>query len=220
MSADNASGNHAMQRQPLRRALRVSVASIIWTVATCATEVVIGLTHHILTLVAFGLAGVLDAAGSAALVTHFRHALRHQRMSERHERRATLVVSCGLLLLGLLTIVASVQRMAHHQVVRATTVGTFIAAMSVVVLAVLAGTKRHTGRRVDSQALVADGWLSASGALLAVLAVVGATAGSQRSLTWVDPTAALCIAVVAMTYGTAALFSAVSAKYASRADAG
>ena len=88
-------------RRLLRRGLVLSVASIGWTIAASSTEITLGLRHHILSLVVFGCAGVLDAAGSATLVVHFRHALRHDELAERHERRATLIVSIGLIALGL-----------------------------------------------------------------------------------------------------------------------
>ena len=192
-------------RRQLRHGVWLSLASVGWTVAVSAAEVALGLTHHILTLVVFGLAGALDAAGSATLVIHFRHALRHDLLAERHERRATLVISAGLLLLGLLTLAASGQRLAQGHGGRATTAGNAIAAASVVVLAVLAVAKRRVGRRLGSTALVADGWLSASGALLAVFAVLGATLGAHRDLWWVDPVAALVIAAVAGAYGTTVL---------------
>lgn len=187
---------------PIRHGLWVSSVSIVWTVAVSATEVALGFTHHILSLVVFGLAGALDAAGSATLVFHFRHALRHDELSDRHERIATRVVSTGLIALGLFTAIESTRRLFAGHGGRHTATGTLIAAASVGVLAGLAAVKQRVGRRVGSAALVADGWLSASGAVLAVVAVVGATFASQPDRWWLDPLSSLFIAVVAGGYGT------------------
>src|SRR5690349_14811955 len=85
----------------LRSGLRVSVLSIAWTVAASAVAIVSGLAASDLVLVAFGCTGLLDAAGSTALVVHFRHALRHETFSERHERVAFLVVDTGLVIVAL-----------------------------------------------------------------------------------------------------------------------
>ena len=192
-------------RVHMRRALLVSIASIVWSVAASAAEVVLGLTHQVLTLVVFGAAGALDAAGSATLVVHFRHALRHDELAERHERRAALVVSIGLLVLGALTLVESVRRLVSHESGGETALGVLIAAASLVVLPILAVAKQRAGRELGSAALVADGWLSMSGALLAAIALAGATLGSRDEWWWVDPAAAAAIALIAATYGIVVL---------------
>jgi divalent metal cation (Fe/Co/Zn/Cd) transporter len=178
-----------------RQGLLVSIASIAWTVVASSIEFVLGLQHHVLTLVVFGLAGTLDAIGSAALVVHFRHALRHDELAEHHERRATIIVSAGLMLLGAVTVVESARRLASGHVGTSTGLGVTVAAAAIVVLGALATIKVRVARDVGSNALASDGYLSASGALLAVVAVVGATVGTRSGLWWVDPVAALVIAL-------------------------
>ena len=182
----------------------MSLASIAWTAAASSVEIVEGLRHHVLTLVVFGLAGILDGIGSAALVVHFRHALRHDELAEHHERRATIIVSAGLIVLGAVTVVESARRLASHSIGSSSGVGVVIAAAAVVVLGGLSIVKQRVGRELDSAALVGDGYLSASGALLAAVAVVGATIGTRAGLWWVDPVAALVIALAAA--GLGALF--------------
>src|SRR5262245_7685183 len=76
----------AMAPEHLRAGLRVSTASICWTVVTSAAAVALGLAKGSVVLVAFGAVGTLDVVGSVALVAHFRHALRHDAISDRYER--------------------------------------------------------------------------------------------------------------------------------------
>jgi divalent metal cation (Fe/Co/Zn/Cd) transporter len=184
-----------------RRGLGVSYASIVWTVLASSIEIVEGFQHHVLTLVVFGLAGSLDAIGSAALVVHFRHALRHDELADHHERRATIIVSVGLVVLGVVTVVESARRLASGHEGTSSTVGVVIAAAAIFVLGALSLVKQRVGRELDSAALVGDGYLSASGALLAAVAVVGATIGTREGLWWVDPLAALVIALGAASLG-------------------
>ncbi|HVV36441.1 MAG TPA: cation transporter [Acidimicrobiales bacterium] len=184
-----------------RQGLLVSLASIAWTVIASTAEIVLGLQHHVLTLVVFGLAGALDAVGSSALAVHFRHALRHDVLAERHERRAMIIVNTGLVALGVVTSVESIRRLATGHVGSSTGLGVAVAAAAVVVLGVLASIKVRVARDVGSPALASDGYLSATGALLAVVAVVGATVGTRAGLTWVDPAAAMAIALVAAGVG-------------------
>jgi divalent metal cation (Fe/Co/Zn/Cd) transporter len=73
-----------------------------------------------------------------------------------------------------------------------------LAAASVVVLLALAIRKRRVGAAVPSPALVADGFLSLVGALLAAVTVAGTGLTSAFGWWWADPTAALGVAAGAV----------------------
>jgi divalent metal cation (Fe/Co/Zn/Cd) transporter len=182
----------------VRSGLSVSVLSIIWTVAAGTVSVSAGLRAGSLVLVAFGCTGFLDAAGSLALVVHFRHALRHETFSERHERIAFLVVNGGLVVVAVSTAIESVLRLAERTHGSESVVGIVVAASSILVLGVLARRKIILGRAIPSQALFADGMLSSTGAVLAVVTVVG-TVLSAAGWWWADPAAALAVATGALS---------------------
>jgi divalent metal cation (Fe/Co/Zn/Cd) transporter len=187
----------AMAAGHLRAGVGVSVVSIAWTVAASAVAVVLGLAAGSIVLVAFGMTGVLDAAGSVALVVHFRHALRHEAFSERHERTALRVVTVGLLVVAVVTIVASVERLATGARPDASPVGVATAAISVGVLALLSFRKHQVARRIGSRALHADGWLTATGCLLAVVTVAGTGVTAGLGWWWADAAAAIGVALAA-----------------------
>jgi divalent metal cation (Fe/Co/Zn/Cd) transporter len=149
-------------------------------------------------LVAFGLTGLLDAAGSATLVLHFRHALRHEVISERHERRALLVVSIGLVVIGVGTAAESARRLAGHVTAEAVPAGLALAIASCLVLSALALRKRVVAARIPSRALLADSWLSATGCLLALVTVAGTGMLEAFGWWWVDPGAAAVVATGAI----------------------
>jgi divalent metal cation (Fe/Co/Zn/Cd) transporter len=174
----------------------ISVFSIVWTVATSSVAVAVGLSNSSLVLVAFGCTGFLDAAGSAALVLHFRHALRHGALSDRHEAIALNVVTLGLVAVALATSAESVRRLVDSRPVGHTALGLAAAAASAVVLPPVSVVKRRLGRRIPSHALVADGWLSLVGGSLACVTVAG-TILSDHGVGWADPTAALVVGVTA-----------------------
>jgi divalent metal cation (Fe/Co/Zn/Cd) transporter len=178
----------------LRAGLRVSLLSIGWTLSASVVALVLGFGAASLVLVAFGFTGLLDAAGSAALVTHFRHALRHETFSERRERLALRVVTVGMLTVGVVTAVESVRRLLGGGSSQAVPAGLVLAAVSIGVLAALSHAKRRVASRIPSRALLADGWLSATGCLMAMATVVGTGATSAFGWWWVDPVAALVVA--------------------------
>jgi divalent metal cation (Fe/Co/Zn/Cd) transporter len=183
----------------LRAALRVSVLSVMWTVAASVTAIASGILAHALVLIVFGLTGVLDAAGSWTLALHFRHALKHESISITREELALRVVSIGLITIGLFTIEESVRRLATGSKAESSAVGIAITAASIMVLTGLTARKRWAARVARSDALRADSWLSATGAALAVVAIAGTTLGGRAS--WVDPVAALLVAVIATATG-------------------
>ena len=189
----------AVDPESLRAGVRVSMASIVWTVASSVSAVVIGITAESLVLLAFGLTGLLDAAGSTALVVHFRHALRHEAFSERHERRALRLVTAGLFVVGALVGAESARRLLAGDGSHSVPAGVVVAAASAVVLAVLSLRKRKIARRIPSRALLADGWLSATGSVLAVVTVTGTGFASAFQWWWADPAAALAVACGAIT---------------------
>jgi divalent metal cation (Fe/Co/Zn/Cd) transporter len=180
--------------QDLRAGLVASVVSIVWTLAASAVSITSGLRAGSLVLVAFGCTGFLDATGSVALVVHFRHSLRHESFSERHERVAFLIVNTGLVVVAVSTAVESVLRLVGHAHGDESGLGIAVAGASIAVLAVLSRRKVGLGRAIPSQALVADGILSGTGAILAVVTVLG-TLLSTLGWWWADPVAALTVAV-------------------------
>jgi divalent metal cation (Fe/Co/Zn/Cd) transporter len=191
--------NNLPSPEHLRAAFRVSVLSVAWTVAASATAIGSGIAAHALVLIVFGLTGVLDAAGSWTLALHFRHALKHETISVAREELALRVVSIGLLTIGLFTLEESARRLATGSEATSSAVGIAITAASIVVLSGLTARKRWTARLVRSNALLADSMLSATGAALAVIAIIGATLGTRAS--WIDPLAALLVALIAAGTG-------------------
>lgn len=189
---------HETTSEGLRAGLRVSALSVMWSVATGIAAIVIGIDGRSLVLSAFGGVGILDAAGSATLVVHFRHALRHDAISDDHERTALRVVTVGMVAVGVATGVGSIVRLSAHARSEPVQLGSALAGVSVPVLARLAWVKRRTARVIPSQALHADGWLSAAGAALASITVAGTVLASGLGLWWVDPVAALGVAVGAV----------------------
>lgn len=175
----------------------------MWTVATSAASVAIGLAQNSLVLVAFGLTGGLDSAGSAVLVVHFRHTLHHEAFSERHERLALRVVTIGLVVVGALTSAESVRRLIGSVHAKPVPAGMALAGASALVLAGLSFRKRRVASAVASRALLADGWLSATGALLGVVTVLGTGLASAFDWWWVDPVAAAVVACGAVVAGVA-----------------
>jgi divalent metal cation (Fe/Co/Zn/Cd) transporter len=101
-------------------------------------------------------------------------------------------------IVGALTALESGQRLANGAEARAAPAGVAVAAVSIGVLALLSYRKHQIARRIPSTALHADGWLTATGCLLAIVTVVGTGLTAGLGWWWADPVAALGVAFVAV----------------------
>ena len=183
--------------------LRVSLISCAWTLAAGSSAIAVGLAKHSVALVAFGAIGLVDAVGSGSLTVHFRHALRHEAISERHERTAHWLVTLGMATVGTATIGGSAYRLATKPSAESEVPGIVLAAVSVIVLAALARRKRTLAERIPSPVLDADGWLSATGAVLAVVVLAGTGLQAGLGWWWMDPVAAVGVGAGAVSLAIA-----------------
>jgi exosortase/archaeosortase len=181
--------------------LRVSTLSAAWTIVASTAAVALGIRDQTAVLVAFGALGFVDALGSIALALHFRHGLRHEQLSETREAFAHRVVLVGLVTIGSVALVGGLVRLAHTRATDASTAGTVLAAVSLVVLAGLSTAKQRIARRVSSDALLSDGHLSMIGALQAGVTLAGTGLGGAFGWHWVDPVATAIVGGVAVGVG-------------------
>jgi divalent metal cation (Fe/Co/Zn/Cd) transporter len=185
-------------RNPVRSAWFVSVVSVVWTVAASSVAIGLGVTGNSAVLVAFGAIGFVDALGSVALVYHFRHALRHDELSERLEQIAHRTVVIGLLSVGVGAVVSGAVRLIVESTGGSSVAGTALAGISLVVLIGLSARKQRLARRVGSNALLADGRLSGVGAMQAGVTLFGTAAASGLHWDWADALAASLVGLVAI----------------------
>ena len=187
-----------MNRNDVLAALTVSLVSVIWTLLSSALAVIIGLGSHQLVLVAFGAVGVVDAVGSVALTYHFRHALRHDELSERFESIAHRVVLVGLTSVGSAAVAIGAVRLATGDTGGSSDAGVVLAGVSLLVLLGLSRQKQRVARRVDSNALRSDGHLSGVGATFAAITLAGTVLERWLGWHWTDATATMILGVIAV----------------------
>jgi divalent metal cation (Fe/Co/Zn/Cd) transporter len=187
-----------MNRRDVAAALWVSLVSVVWTLISSALAVAIGLDSHQIVLVAFGAVGIVDAVGSLALTYHFRHALRHDQLSERFELIAHRVVLTGLISVGTAAVAIGSLRVATGDSGGSSNAGIALAGASLVVLVVLSSQKQRIARRIDSSALRSDGHLSGVGATFAAITLAGTGLERWLGWHWTDATATIILGIIAV----------------------
>lgn len=185
----------------MRSGTRVSVVSAIWTLVASSAGIWVGIDSGSLALISFGGVGILDAAGSITLATHFQLARSDSEHANRVERVAFTIITAGLMTVGVVTAAVSVVHLIDGSAARASDAGIAVAGASLFVLGLLAARKRWLAARIPNEALLADSHLSAIGAVLATVTLGGTVATSALGWTWADPAAALGVAGIAVGLG-------------------
>jgi len=86
--------------QLLRRAIRLSVLSIVISALAGGTAVIVGLSTGTLSLLGFGFDAAIDSIASVALVWRFSIEAREPHRAERVEKVAEAMVGAALIVLG------------------------------------------------------------------------------------------------------------------------
>jgi divalent metal cation (Fe/Co/Zn/Cd) transporter len=182
----------------VRRALRLSVISVVWGLGVGTWSITAGLLAGSLGVLGLGLDLVADVTGSISLVWRFRSERSDPGAADRAEARASIVVGGALLATAAVLTVASVQALAAGTAPDNSLSAMLSAAVSTLVLTPLAVAKRRVGSELSSRALQGDGTLSAIGAFLGVLALLGLLAHRYFGWWWADRVAALGAASIAL----------------------
>jgi divalent metal cation (Fe/Co/Zn/Cd) transporter len=183
----------------LRSAIRASWISIGWGLVSGVASVTVGLVASTLSLLAYGLDGLVDSTASGVILLDLRVEV-HGGHPPVH-RRAERTVGLALLLIGVVVSVQSVRALRSGSGPDPSSFGIAIASASVVALPPLAVWKIRVGRRLNSSALQGDGMLTAAGAALAAMTLSGMLLDRRLGWWWADPGAALAISLFLIAAG-------------------
>jgi cation diffusion facilitator family transporter len=187
-----------------RHGLRLEYFTIIWNSVEALASVLAGALAGSMALVGFGIDSVIESSSGVVLLWRLR-AEPDERRRESAERVALRLVGISFFALTAYVVYESVKQLAKAEAPQQTWFGIVIAAISLVVMPLLARAKRRVARQLGSNAMEADSrqtlvcvWLSAillGGLLLNVL----------LGWWWADPAAALCMSPVIAREGVEAL---------------
>ena len=189
----------------LRRALVLSVLSIIVNGIAGGTAVVVGLTSGSLSLLGFGFDAAIDSVASVALVWRFTIEKREPHRAEQVERLAEAIVGAVLLVLAAYLGVSAIRALAANGHPQGTSLGVLLLVFSIVVLPPLALAKHRAARSLGSGALRADSILTGIAALLALISLTGLGLSVAFGLTWADAIGALVVTVILVREGIGSL---------------
>ncbi len=189
---------HAADRAAaVRRARRLNTATIAWNAVEGVVAVSAGIAAGSVSLVGFGFDSAIEVSAALVLTWRLRQERRGGCMQAR-DARATRAIAVSFLVLGIYVGVESTRELWSGARPDPSTVGIVLAALSLVVMPVLARAKRALAPALGSRAAIADAKQTNLCALLSGVLLIGLGANAAVGWWWADSLAGVAIASLAL----------------------
>lgn len=185
----------------VQRGRRLEYLTVGWNLCEGVIAVAAGTAAGSTALVGFGLDSFIESSSGAALIWRLRAA---GGGDERRERVALKLVGASLLLLAAYVAADAVWSLAKREPPEVSVVGVALAAVSLVVMPLLARAKRRVAARINSRALAADSRQTDICAYLSAILLAGLAANAAFGWWWADPAAALAMTPIILKEGLGA----------------
>ena len=190
----------AERDRALRTARRLNVATLGWNVVEAVVALSAAIAAGSLSLLAFGLDSCIEVSG--ALVLSWRLAReRRDGCRQPDDRRATRALAICFFALAGYVGVQSVLSLVRGDEPSVSTVGIVLAALSLLVMPLLARAKRRLAPALGSRAQEREAQQTQLCAVLSGVVLVGLGLNAAFGWWWADPAAALLVAGLAAVEG-------------------
>ncbi|MDH3706072.1 MAG: cation transporter [Acidimicrobiia bacterium] len=192
-TSPSAGASHAAQLR--RRAVLLAWATVAWNLVEAVVAIWAGRRAGSMALVGFGLDSTIEVA--SALVILWQFAGR----DEQRERLALKLIGVSFFALAAYVSVQSVLTLVTATRPDVSIVGITLAALSLVVMPLLAHAKRRTGQQLGSATVTADSQQTWLCTYLSAVLLAGLALNATLGWWWADPLAGLAIAGLAVREG-------------------
>jgi len=176
----------------LRRGRRLEVFTVLWNSAEGIVSVTLGLLAGSIALVGFGIDSFIEMSSGLVLLWRLQ-TRRDAEGAERAEAVALRLVGISLLALTAYIAYDSVSALVQRDAPKASPAGIVLAALSLVVMPLLARGKRRVAAAINSRALKADSIQTDICTYLSAILLVGLALNAVLGVWWADPLAALAM---------------------------
>ena len=178
-----------------RTALALAWATIAWNSLEAIIAIASGAEAGSIALVGFGLNSIVEVGSAIVVVWQFSGA------DVEREQRALKLIAGSFFVFAAYVAAQAVWDLVARSEPAASVPGIILAALSLVVMPVLAIAKRRVGRRMSSRTVVADSGQTMLCSYRSAVLLVGLVVNATLGWWWADPIAALVIAALAVREG-------------------
>lgn len=187
----------------VRRGRWLEYFTIIWNLLEGIVSVGAGVFAGSIALVGFGFDSFIESASGGALL--WRLHLDRPERREQAEKFALRLVGVSFLLLAAYVTFDAAQSLIKREPPEPTYLGIGIAALSLVVMPLLARAKRRVAKEIHSHAMEADARQTDICTYLSAILLGGLLLNALFGWWWADPVAALVMIPIVTKEGIAAL---------------
>jgi divalent metal cation (Fe/Co/Zn/Cd) transporter len=191
---DSASASTA----PVKRGRRLDYLTIGWNSLEAIIAVSAGVVAGSIALVGFGIDSVIEVSSGAVLLWRLVS-------GEHREQLALKLVGASFLALAAYVAFDAAKALIFREPPDVSYVGIAIAALSLIVMPILARAKRHVGVSLKSRAMEADSRQTDICAYLSAILLGGLALNALLGWWWADPLAALVMVPIIAKEGVEAL---------------
>jgi divalent metal cation (Fe/Co/Zn/Cd) transporter len=185
------------------RGRRLEYLTIGWNSLEGIIAIVAGLLAGSIALVGFGLDSLIELLSGGALL--WRLHLDAPEIRERAEAIALKIVGVSFLALAAYVFFDALKALIRREIPEASYIGIGIAALSLIVMPLLARAKRHIATKIHSRAMRADAKQTDICAYLSAILLGGLVLNAVFGWWWSDPLAALVMTPIIAREGIEAL---------------
>jgi divalent metal cation (Fe/Co/Zn/Cd) transporter len=186
----------------VRRSVRLNVATLAYNSLEAMIAILAGLAAGSIALVGFGLDSLIELAASVTALWRLSADLDPARR-ERAERVALRVIGVLFLALAAYVAVDAAQALLRREAPSESVAGVVLAALSLVVMPLLARAKRRVATQMGSGALAAEAEQTSLCAYLSAILLGGLVLNATLGWWWADPVAALAMVPIILREGVA-----------------
>jgi len=176
----------------VRRGQRLTVATIVYNSLEAVISILAGVVAGSVALIGFGFDSIIEVGSSIAGLWRLG-ADRSPVARQRAERWALRVIGVCFLLLAFYVLMDAVRTLVRREPPAESVIGIAIAAVSLVVMPLLARAKRRVAAQLSSSALTAEARQTSLCTYLSAILLGGLALNAVWGWWWADPVAALAM---------------------------
>jgi divalent metal cation (Fe/Co/Zn/Cd) transporter len=197
-------GPAVTKESQVRRGRKLEYFTIVYNCLEGLISIIAGLIAGSVSLIGFGLDSAIEVTSAAALLWRLRHEFNPERR-ESVERATLKIVGICFIALAIYILYDSASILVRHEAPERSIPGIVLAAVSVVVMPLLARAKRQVAANISSAAMQADSRQTDFCTYLSAILLCGLLLNALFGLWWADPIAALVMVPIIANEGIGAL---------------
>jgi len=178
------------RQELVRRGQRLEYFTIGYNSLEGLVSIIAGAIAGSVSLIGFGLDSIIEVTSGAALLWRLHHDLDHSRR-EQVERTTLRIVGGCFVVLAAYIAYESATTLIGHEVPERSIPGIIVAAVSVIVMPMLARAKRRVAAGIGSGAMQADSRQTDFCTYLSAILLGGLLLNALAGWWWADPLAGL-----------------------------